>query len=81
MNRAEIITHLIEMITEAGYDYHDYNIAGAAKSIEGFHENDIMDGMIAEDAPVALPDTATIWDTIHYAAWRESAPDLLHLAA
>lgn len=81
MTAAQIVEILIDMITAAGYDYHEYNLGSVASSIEGFHENDIMDGIAPEGTPVALPDTATIWDTIHYACWRDSAPDLLHLAA
>ncbi|WP_285189984.1 hypothetical protein [Rhodococcus sp. MEB041] len=81
MNRAEIISHLIETITEAGYDYHDYSLAATASRITTSHQDSIEMGEAQEGAPVSLPDAGTVWEWLNEAAHREGAPDLLHLAA
>lgn len=81
MNRAEIISHLIETITEAGYDYHDYSLDTAATWVIESHTDAIEMGEAPQGSPVGLPDDGTVWEWISDSAHRESAPCLYHLAA
>lgn len=80
MTKAEIIEILIDMITEAGYDYHDYSMADTADQLIDRHSDRIEFGEIAEGTPFALPDTATLWEWISDNARDENSPCLYHLA-
>lgn len=79
MTKTEIIETLIEMLTEAGYDYHEYNMAATAERVIGAHADWVEDGDIPA-GPVTLPDDGTVWEWLDESARHESAPDLLHLA-
>jgi hypothetical protein len=81
MTKTEIIENLIETITEAGYDYHDYGLTETAGRIIRSHQDGIEMGEAAEETPASLPDDGTVWEWLNEAAHREGAPDLLHLAA
>ncbi len=73
MSNAE---NIINLITETGLDYHDYDIAAAAEYIAEWAEGAIADSD-DEDATEIDLDTETILETIAENARTDAASDIL----
>lgn len=71
-------TEIIETLTEAGIDYHEFDIAAAAGDIAKItaERAEIEDPEPGETDPIEVSE---MWEIVNLRARRESAPDLLDM--